>query len=211
MLNSRSRLVWMSWLQVDAMTLNRILISHWVLRNWLSLGWCCHGKPQSVSCHYFHASLHCQRQANGKIALLYTRFLLGFDVAFFLAHQASSCLLPLLHVPLMGNCFGDLFFFELFDDMVASFLVANKNFGSHIHLHLFLRDVVNRIPQLSIWLLGLVRVLEINWPFHYHLFEKFWVLHWNLSCVLKFSLVHCLVRLELHLCNRKIEWVKRVI
>ena len=90
---------------------------------------------------------------------------LSLNVLLFLPHEAGSRLVPLLDVPLLLNGFCDFFFMHFLDDVVAGLLVSSNNLGSYIHLELFLGDVVDRIPELSVRFLSLVGVLEVQGAF----------------------------------------------
>lgn len=50
-------------------------------------------------------------------------------------------------------------------DVVAGLLVPGDDLGSDIHLQLFLGNVVDRIPKLSVRFFGLVGVFEVQGAF----------------------------------------------
>ena len=74
------------------------------------------------------------------------------------------------------NGLSDLFLLKLLDYVLARLLVPDENLGSHVHLQLLLGDVLDRVPQLCVWLLRHIGVFEVHRPFHDESIEQLWVL-----------------------------------
>ena len=83
--------------------------------------------------------------------------------------------------------------------MLTSLLVSVDDCGPHVHLKLLLRHVLNGVPQLSIRLLRLIGVFEVDRALEGKLLEEFRLLDGHLPGILRCSLVDGLIRLELDL------------
>ena len=112
----------------------------------------CHRKSDALTtvgtdCH---AVLHRKTEPNRQVTFADSSLQLCLNVFLFLSHHSGPSLPPLLDVPLLGNLLGNLFFLQLFDDVLASLLVSGEDLWAHVHLQLLLGNVVDRVPQLCI-------------------------------------------------------------
>ena len=177
-LSSRSILVVFLGLggQVDAVRLDPVLATLIIgVQSWWDIR-SCHRESDTVLilCHAVMGNNHAE--AHRSVVLDHSGLNLCLDVFLFLPHEARSRLLALLHVPLLLYGFRDLLFMHFLHDVVAGLLVSRDNLWSDIHLQLFLGNVVDRIPELSVRFLSLVRIFEVQGAFQDELLEKFWVL-----------------------------------
>lgn len=105
--------------------------------------------------------------------------------------------MTLLNVPLLGDGLSHFLLLHLFYDVLTRLPVPVDDSWPHEHLELLFRHAINGVPQLSVWLLGLVWVFEVKRALKRELVKHFRFFNGHLPCVLSRSLVDGLIRLEL--------------
>ena len=70
--------------------------------------------------------------------------------------------MSLLSIPLLLDRLDHFLLMKFLNDMVAGLLVTGQDLRPNKHLDFLLWDVIDRVPQLSVGFLSLIRVLEIN-------------------------------------------------
>ena len=75
-------------------------------------------------------------------------------------------MLTFVDVPLLFQCIHYLVFLNLYDDIVAGLLVSNQDLRPDEFFKLVLRHVGDRIPELSVRLLGVCWVFKVYRPLH---------------------------------------------